>query len=181
MNYRREFEIAFVGLKPGIHEFEYSLDNKFFLQYGEQDFTNCTARVKLQLDKKNSFMLLKYDIDGVVEVNCDRCGNPLSLQLWDEFRVLVKMVDEPKEMNEQEEDPEVYYISKSESHLHTEDWIYEFINLSIPMQKMCPEEEIGGPQCNMEVLEKLKAMQSRVEKENNSLLKGLEQFKNLNN
>ncbi len=181
MNYRREFEIAFVGLKPGIHEFEYSIDNKFFLQYGEQDFTNCTARVKLQLDKKNSFMLLKFDIDGVVEVNCDRCGNPLSLQLWDEFRVLVKMVDEPKEMNEQEEDPEVYYISKSESHLHTEDWIYEFINLSIPMQKMCPEEEIGGPQCNKEVLEKLKAMQSQVQKENNSLLKGLEQFKNLNN
>jgi uncharacterized metal-binding protein YceD (DUF177 family) len=37
-------------------------------------------------------------------------------------------------MNEQEEDPDVYYISRSESHLHLAEWIYEFINLSIPMQ-----------------------------------------------
>ena len=38
------------------------------------------------------------------------------------------------------------------------DWIYEFINLSIPMQRMCSEEEMGGPYCNKEVLEMLKKM-----------------------
>ena len=27
---KRQFEIAFVGLKPGIHEFNYELDDKFF-------------------------------------------------------------------------------------------------------------------------------------------------------
>ena len=75
--------------------------------------------------------------------NCDRCGNPLTLQLWDEFKVMVKLVDNPEEMNEQEEDPDVYYINRGESHLHLADWIYEFINLSIPLQKMCPPDENG--------------------------------------
>ncbi len=165
MNNRREFEIPFVGLKPGLHQFEYKIDNKFFAQFGEQDFVNCEAKIKLELDKKSSFMLLKFDVDGKVSVSCDRCGNPLELQLWDEFKVMVKMVDDPKLMNEQEEDPDVYYISKNESHLHLEDWIYEFINLSIPMQKMCTLEEMGGPQCNLEVLQKLKSMEEEAQKD----------------
>ena len=181
MNHQRAFEIPFVGLKTGVHNYEYQIDDKFFSAYGEQDFTNCTARIKLELDKKNNFMLLKFDVDGSIGVSCDRCGNPISLQLWDEFRLMIKIVDEPELMNEQEDDPEVYYISKSESHLHVENWIYEFINLSIPMQKMCPEDEVGGPQCNKNVLEKLRKMQSDIHDQNNDLFKKLEQFKNQHN
>ena len=179
MNHRRAFEIAFVGLKPGIHTFDYQIDSKFFAHYGEQDFNNCTAQVQLNLEKNNAFMLLSFDIDGTVDVVCDRCGNNLPLQLWDEFKITVKMVDDPDAMNEQEEDPDVFYISRGESHLYVGDWIYEFVNLSIPMQRRCSESEMGGPQCNKEVLEKLKRMQDEVNKENNALWKGLEQFKDL--
>ena len=152
MNNRRAYEIAFVGLKPGIHEYQYEIDDKFFANYGDQDFTNCQANIKLLLDKKNGFMLLKFDVDGSAEVLCDRCGNALTVRLWDEFNIVVKMVDEPEKMNEQEEDPDVYYISKTESHLHVADWIYEFINLSIPLQKRCPEDAEGKSTCNEEVL-----------------------------
>jgi uncharacterized metal-binding protein YceD (DUF177 family) len=178
MNFRREFEIAFVGLKPGIHNYEYRVDDKFFSNYGNQDFTHCNAAIKLELDKKTGFMFLKFDIDGVADVNCDRCGNPLALRLWEEFKVMVKLVDNPDEMNEQEEDPDVYYISRSESHLHLADLIYEFINLSIPMQKMCPPDEVGGPQCNKEVLERLAKIEVKKD-EKNPLWKGLEKFRNL--
>lgn len=179
MSNRREFEIAFVGLKPGIHVFEYRIDDKFFTEYGEQDFQNCEANVKLTLEKNTGFMLLKFDVDGTVDVSCDRCGNPLKMQLWDEFNIVVKMVENPQVMNDQEEDPDVYYIGHNESHLYVSDWIYEFINLSLPMQKMCPEDEIGGPRCNKEVLEKLKQMESDVEQTTNPIWKGLEQFKNI--
>ena len=181
MNHRRVFEIAFVGLKPGIHSFEYQVDHKFFAYYGEQDFSNCTADIKLELEKNNSFMLLKFDVGGAADVNCDRCGNNLRLQLWDEFKMTVKIVDDPEIMNEQEEDPDVFYISKGESHLYVGDWIYEFINLSIPMQKMCKEDEIGGLQCNLEVLEKLKQMEEEAKKDTTTgtVWKGLEKFKDM--
>ncbi|MDB5192106.1 MAG: hypothetical protein JWQ96_1669 [Segetibacter sp.] len=179
MSQRREFEIAFVGLKPGEHEFSYVITDAFFEPFQQQDFTNCNSKVNLKLDKKSGFMLLKFDVDGKVEVMCDRCGNNLPLQLWDEFNLVVKMVDEPAVMNEQEEDPDVYYISKGESHLHIAEWIYEFINLSIPMQKMCKDDEIGGPQCNTEVLEKLKKMEEEAQGNSNSIWKGLDKFKDL--
>ena len=179
MSQRREYEIAFVGLKPGEHEYNYEITDKFFEPFQQQDFTNVKAKIKLRLDKKTGFMLLKFDVDGTAEVICDRCGNNLTLQLWDEFSIVVKLVENPEEMNGQEEDPDVYYLGRNESHLSVEDWIYEFINLSIPMQKMCKEDEIGGPQCNNEVLEKLKRMEEEAKTNSTSIWKGLEQFKDL--
>jgi len=114
MSRRREFEIAYVGLKPGVHEYNYEINDKFFEAFQQQDFRNCKANVKLSLDRKSSFMLLKFEIGGTLEVTCDRCNNNLPLNLWDEFNITVKMVEEPELMNNQEEDPDVYYISRGD-------------------------------------------------------------------
>ena len=178
MGKRREFEIAFVGLKPGIHEFTYTVDDKFFAEVENREFTNCTATVKLHFDKKSSFMLLRFEIGGKADVVCDRCGNTLTMDLWDEFNMVVKMVDNPDEMNQQEEDPDVFFISRTESHLDISNWIFEFVSLSVPFQKSCKEEEVGGPQCNKEVLDKLKEMEANEAARNaNTIWKDLDKFK----
>ncbi|HAN65449.1 MAG TPA: DUF177 domain-containing protein [Chitinophagaceae bacterium] len=175
---KRQFEIPFVGLKPGNHQFEYDLDDKFFVEKGAIDFANAKAHVKLNLEKHSGFMLLKFEVGGHAEVTCDRCGNPLKLDLWDEFNMLVKLVENPEEMNETEEDPDVVYISRHESHIDVSDWIYDFVMLSVPMQRMCSESEMGGPQCNLEVLQKLKEMEARAQEQNaQALWKGLDKFK----
>lgn len=180
MSSRREFEIAFVGLKPGTHVFEYTITDTFFDAFQEQDFRNCNAHIKLILEKgTSSFLRLRFEVGGTLEVICDRCSNNLPLQLFDEFGMTVKMVDEPDVMNDQEEDPDVYYISKGESHLDVKAWIYEFINLSLPMQKTCSAENMDGPHCNPEARKLLRGMQNGAENQGNSVWKGLEKFKNL--
>ena len=75
MSHRREYEIAFVGLKPGVHVYEYRIEDKFFAPYGEQDLKNCIAEVKLSLERNSGFMQLHFDIDGkadVVDVTSDQ-------------------------------------------------------------------------------------------------------------
>ncbi len=176
---KRAFDIAFVGLKPGVHEFDYELDEQFFIDKGAIDFENASANVKLKFEKNQGFMILKFEVGGNAKVTCDRCGNPLQIDLWDEFKILVKLVENPEEMNEQEEDADVFYIGRTESHLDVSAWLYEFVLLSVPMQKMCSPEEMGGPQCNNEVLEKLKALEAKNADHNaGNLWKGLDQFKN---
>ncbi|MES2882467.1 MAG: DUF177 domain-containing protein [Bacteroidota bacterium] len=179
MSSRREYEIAFVGLKPGVHEFNYEVSDRFFEEYGMQDFKNVTARVKLLLERNNSFMLLRFEIGGKADVACDRCSSELPLQLFDEFSITVKMVEEPEKMNEQEEDPDVYYIARGESHLSVKDWIYEFVNLSIPMQKTCEFENMDGPFCNPTARALLRGSTTENLPTENPLWKGLEKFKNL--
>lgn len=181
MSRRREYDIAFVGLKPGVHEFNYKISDKFFAPFQEQDFRHCKANVKLLLEKQTSFMLLTFEIGGTLEVTCDRCNSNLPLELWDEFRMTVKMVEEPELMNDQEEDPDVFYIGRGESHLNVEGWIYEFINLSLPMQKTCTYENMDGPYCNKSAKEMLKKLEdpAAAEKKENPIWKGLDKFKNL--
>ena len=175
---RRAFEIAFVGLRPGIQEFSYDLDDKFFKEKGAEDFNLGVANVKLSLDKNTGFLILKFEVGGNAEVTCDRCGNQLKMDLWDEFKMLVKLVDNPEEMNQNEEDPDVFYVSRTESHIDVSDWIYEFVMLSVPMQRMCSPEVMGGPQCNNEVLQKLKEMEIKhIDNNANTLWKGLDKFK----
>ncbi len=179
MSNRREFEIAFVGLKPGVHEYRYSVDDRFFEEYNEQDFQKPDAQVRLLLEKNGGFMILRFEIGGKAEVTCDRCNNNLPIQLFDEFTVTVKMTDEPDVMNAQEEDPDVYYISRGESHIDVKDWIYEFVNLSIPMQRTCDFENMDGPFCNPAAREVLKNMRPETPGGDNPIWKGLEKFKGM--
>ena len=175
---KRTYELAFVGLKQGIHEFEYALDKEFFSERSASDLPTMCAQVKLTLDKHVGFMMLKFEVSGQSEGHCDRCGNLLQLELWDDFNMVVKLVEHPEQMNNQEEDPDVYYISRTESHLNMEPWLYEFVMLSIPLQQVCPTDNSGKSTCNPEVLEKLEKMRHEQQKASaNSIWKGLDKFK----
>ncbi len=177
---KRKYDIAFVGLKPGKHEYTFELDNEFFAGYEAKDFNDANALVKLVLDKKPGFMMLLFDVGGTVFANCDRCGNDLKIDLWDEFKMVVKLVDQAEEMNNQENDPDIYYIERTESHLHLADWLYEFVTLSIPAVKVCSANEDGSDGCNPEVLAKLKALSDQTHETQNDLWKGLKNLKGLN-
>jgi len=152
-----------------------------FEAFQEQDFKNCKAKVKLELDKKGGFMLLKFELGGQLEVTCDRCNSNLPIELWDEFNLIVKVTDDPELMNGQEDDPDIYYIGRGESHFSVANWIYEFINLSIPMYKTCSFENMDGPHCNKDAKEMLKRLEASKEKIENPIWKDLEKFKDLEN
>jgi DUF177 domain-containing protein len=177
MKTNRQYDIAFVGLKQGIHEFSYQIEDKFFLAYSQPEFSETSINVKLTFDKNNSFFLLKFEITGAVKVNCDRCAEPFMLNIWDEFIQVVKLVDNPSEMTE-DEAPDVSYIAKTDSHLNIADWIYEFILLSIPMQKIHPNSADGISGCNPEALKMLGQMSGKDhDNEINPIWKDLEKFK----
>ncbi|MBA2745157.1 MAG: DUF177 domain-containing protein [Flavisolibacter sp.] len=179
MSNRREYEIAFVGLKPGNHEFIYEVTDRFFEEYGTQDFQKAEAKVRLLLEKNNNFMILRFQVGGKADVACDRCSNDLPLQLFDDFTITVKLVEDAELMNAQEEDPDVYYTARGESHLDVKDWIYEFVNLSIPMQKTCEFENMDGPFCNDTARELLRGSKPEEVPKENPVWKGLEKFKGL--
>ncbi len=179
MGSRREFEIPFVGLKPGVHEFNYEINDRFFEDYGEQDFWDCHAKITLLLEKTSNFMMLKFQVGGSLKVICDRCNSDLPKQLFEDYTITVKAVDNPEEMNEAEADPDVYYISRGDSHMNVGPMIYEFINLSVPTQKECEFENMDGPHCNTTAREVLEKMKTPEEEKTNPLWKGLEKFKDL--
>ena len=180
MNTRKFYDIPIVGLKPGIHNYEFEITDEFFKdEYATQEFENCKALVKVELEKNASVYTLKFDIGGSVDVMCDRCGNTIVTNLWDEFNVMVKVDDNAEELNENEEDPDIFYITRTESVINMSTWIYEFINLSIPNIRECAPKDDGTSGCNPEVLDMLESMKNNVENKK-EIWKGLDKLKGLN-
>ena len=74
----------------------------------------------------------------------------------------------------------MFYIDRHESHFSIAAWIFEFINLSIPLQKVCKENEKGASTCNKEILDQLQKFRSNPnEIPNNKIWKDLDKFKDL--
>lgn len=179
MKHHREFEIAWLGLKDGQHAFQYEVNDRVLkdLGYPHPDFDNLHASVGLKFEKNSSFFLLHFDIDGTADVVCDRCGDTFSLKLWDEFKLVVKLTEnvEAAEKENEEEDADVVFIPRSETVLDVSAWVFEFIMLSIPIQKIHPVRADGSPGCNPEALKLLEKM--RAGEHAQATWKGLDQFK----
>jgi len=178
MKSNREFEIAWQGLKPGEHLYQYELDDRFINQKDTtHDFKNLHALVNLRFDKKSNFFLLHFDIDGTITAPCDRCGDEFELQLWDEFDLMIKLVGE--DVEDTVEDADAVFIPRNQTVLDLSDWMYEFIMLSVPLQKVHPDDENGEPGCNPQALGLLQSMTIHEDQEQKKkdIWKGLEGLK----
>ena len=86
----REFEIPYVGLKVGVHNFDYEIDRKFFDHFEDSPIHDCAVKVKLEFEKKETFFILKFFIDGNVNVECDRCLVPFNKSIFGDYTSYVK-------------------------------------------------------------------------------------------
>ena len=53
--------IAFVGLKNGVHTFEFELNEQFFSKYPDSIIKKGHLVSKIKLDKKDSFFILNFE------------------------------------------------------------------------------------------------------------------------
>ncbi|MBL7718698.1 MAG: DUF177 domain-containing protein [Flavipsychrobacter sp.] len=176
MKHNREYEIAWLGLKPGIHTFQYELDDRFMNDLGQWPFDGLNAQVTVTFDKQPSFFMLKFDVGGTVNMPCDRCGDEFKLRLWDEFNLLIKLTGE--DTDHKDDDADVVFIPRSETVIDISNWLYEFIHLSIPLQRVHPDNADGVSGCNPKALELLNKLEVHEDDhKTNDIWKGLEALK----
>ncbi len=179
MKHNREFEIAWQGLKPGPHTYEYEINNRFMQDREVMDgFSDWDAKITLIFDKHENFFMCHFDVDGHVTVQCDRCGDDFKLRLWDEFDLIIKLTSEEDENIEDEDD--VVFIARSETVIDISNWLYEFLMLSIPIQHIHPDNADGTSGCNPEALDLLDKLSEPIEPEGNPMWKGLDALKQNN-
>jgi len=178
MKHNREHEIAWQGLKPGPHTYQYDIDDRFMQEREvDESLRDWDAKITLIFDKHEGFFMLRFDVDGQVTVPCDRCGDDFKLRLWDEFNLVVKLMGEDAEKIEDEDD--VVFIPRSETVIDIGNWLYEFAMLSVPLQRIHPDKPDGSPGCNPQALNLLDKLSEPSEPVQNPMWKGLEKIKGL--
>ena len=144
------YEIQFSGLSEGEHEFQFEADHKFFDCFEESEITTGNVQVKLLLLKKVQMLELQFKLSGSVEVQCDRCLEALEVPISNTSMLYVKFGETTEELAE-----DLIVLSDKAHKINIAQYIYEFIQLSLPYKKVHPKDPSGKSYCNPEMLNRL--------------------------
>ncbi len=145
----KEFDISFIGLKEGMHQFEYKIEKEFFDFFNYDEFYNSEVNVGVQFLKKATMFELSFQFNGWVEINCDVTNERYHQPIETSIDLVVNFGDEFNDENE-----ELLIIPYSEYKINIAQYIYEAIVLDVPLKRIHPGLEDGT--LHSEVLEKLK-------------------------
>ena len=157
----KEFDISFIGLKDGNHQFEYLIEKEFFDFFEYTEFENSNIKVTVDFLKKPTMFELTFLFSGWVEVACDITNELFQQPVETSINLIVKFGDEFNDENE-----EILIIPHSEFKFNVAQYIYEAIVLSVPIKRIHPGVVDGS--LSSEILDKLKEFEIKEveEKEN---------------
>ncbi len=142
----KEYVIPVYGLKPGIHNYEFDLDQSFFESFDSELLENPNIRAKLLLEKTSNMIILNFAAEGKGEVLCDRCGDTMVLNVSCTDQVIVKYGDEkPMDVDD------IIVLLPNEHELDVSGRIHEMIVLNMPLKMTHDSIE----DCDQEALRRL--------------------------
>ena len=150
MERHNKYRIVYQGLSEGRHEFDFDVKDSFFEDLEYSEIKKGDLKVIVNLNKKSTFLELDFDITGNVELICDRCLDAYNQDVDYQGKLYVKFSDREESMAD-----DVLVLTPTEHELDISHYIYESINLSIPLKRVHPENEYGEITCNPEMIERL--------------------------
>lgn len=151
---KQKLIIPFVGLKEGMHDFEFEIDSTFFEQFDFSIIESANFHVAVKLEKKINMLNLHFDLEGVLHMSCDRCNDAVEVAAEGEQDLIVKFGEETFD-----ETDEIKIISSSEHELDITAEVYEYIHLLMPNRIV--HDSLS--ECNQEVISKLQELNKTIE------------------
>ena len=108
MSMESHYTIDLKRLKIGTHEFEVTLDDGFFKELEKTEVLGGKVEAKIVLNLREEDYWLTIAVHGTVFVTCDRCLDPMSLEIDasetsspnDEMSANESLNDEPRASND---------------------------------------------------------------------------------
>jgi uncharacterized protein len=132
--------------REGARRFEFSLDKDSWRPGGENDRVldlKTPLMVKVEVFRTGDKYVLSGDLEGSIQVMCDRCLEHYQRDVKADFNLflVLKPDMEKAEVELLEEDMEVDFINGEEIDL--DEIIQEQLYLSLPIKSLCREECLG--------------------------------------
>ncbi|MEO0041463.1 MAG: hypothetical protein RL329_911 [Bacteroidota bacterium] len=150
MNVLAPFNIPILGLKKGIRSFDFEIDDAFFAAFEDSPIQSGAFKVHLDFDKKDNLFELTFKLKGNVATECDRCLADIRLPYADTQVLTVKIAHEV-----QEEEADIIWLTPDIPRLNVARFIYEYICLAMPYNKIYDCHKEKNPPCDQTVLKNL--------------------------
>lgn len=145
-----EYIIPVAGLSLGDHRYTFKIDNSFFSNFEFFDTDKGMLDLVIDLVKESNLIDFKFHFAGYIELQCDRCLDKFNLNVENNFRLIVNYGKAFEEISD-----EVITIPSTENNIDLSQYIYEYVNLMLPIKKVHPDDEEGNNTCNKEMINRL--------------------------
>jgi uncharacterized metal-binding protein YceD (DUF177 family) len=142
MKERQSYNIPFIGLKLGFHDFTFEIGDTFFDEVDYSIIQQGKVNAQLKLEKKETMLIADFSISGEVFTTCDRCNDPLEVPVKGQFKVIFSFGTQASD------DENLHVLHPDAYELELFDIIYELITVSLPSRKIHKSGE-----CNEEMIQ----------------------------
>ena len=145
-DYFKQFDICFGNLSMDKHCLSIEVNNTFFEKFDIEDITGADVRVQVELERKETMVILRFDIQGILFSICDLCLEEIAIPIADTKTLILKMVSEPTLNN----DDDIVFIPENAHNYNVKQVIFEYLYALIPMRKVHGETGVGT--CNQKMI-----------------------------
>ena len=141
------FNLTFVKLPNGEHQFTYEVDDAFFEYFGNQEISGGSVTFLASITKSDSMLVIDLKGKGSLLSTCDRCLNSVKFNVMPNFKVIAHMnSSEVETVSNDDIDLQLIYLRSSDFELNLASSIYESFLPCIPMVKSC--ETLENKECD---------------------------------
>ncbi|MFT6167512.1 MAG: uncharacterized metal-binding protein YceD (DUF177 family) [Vicingaceae bacterium] len=151
---KQKLVIPFIGLKEGIHQFEFEIDSTFFEQFDYSMIEEGDFKIKVEFEKKKILFNLNFKLKGKITASCDRCLEPLTFKVKGNESLIVKFGE-----TTYNETDEIKVISPAEYELDLTNDIYQYAHMLLPTKVKHEKKK----DCNPEIIEQLEKLTTKQE------------------
>lgn len=138
------YNIELKNMREDSCQYEYALTDRFFADIDAPEIQKGNLKVSLSVKKSIGIYILNFHIEGDVVVSCDRCLDDLTLPVNIDETLKVKFG------SEYADNDEIIIVTEEEGCINIAWFIYEFVELSLPMKHVHAPGE-----CNQTMAEAL--------------------------
>ena len=128
-------------MKLGTHSFEFELNKAFFEVIEQSLIEDGEVFVKVNWERKETMMVVHFNLLGTVNTTCDRCNDPVSVPIHGQYKLIYKFGTEDSI------DENLIILDPESIEVDMRDQLYEFAVMTLPNRNVHPEGE-----CNEEVM-----------------------------
>lgn len=143
-----KYIIYFGGLKEGVYDYDFIMEQDFFDEFEYLEAHGGKVQAHVTMNKYEKYITLNISMKGNLILQCDRCLEDYSQDIYFEDSLLIKYFDDSE--NELDEE-KIIYIHPEDKEIDLKHYFFENIGLSIPYRRIHPDIN-GETTCNKEML-----------------------------
>lgn len=147
--FMNDFIIPLDSLSAGNTKYSWQVGKAFFDSFENSEILDAALSAEVSVEKSGKYLGIDCLVKGQVTVLCDRCLEELQLPVEENILLSVKY-GEDDAADQMEGEREIYWIPRDSAELDMSQVIYDYVCLSLPMQRHHADGE-----CNPETVKYL--------------------------